>query len=149
MNVAELRGLEPFSDFDETELSRLAHCMQLQEFTPLYPLFHVGDPARSCFLLIKGEVTVELESEGVRQAVAVLGRGELIGLVAAIDGGTRSATCIAGPDGARIARLSYDDLERLLQQNDAMSCKLWSILLNKISQNLYEMELKWARTGGQ
>lgn len=145
MNVEELRGLECLEALDESELNRLVEHMQLQIFTPHYPLFRYGEQARSCFFVLEGDVSVELNLEGERQALAVIHRGELIGSVAAVDGGTRSASCIAGPQGVRIARLSFQELHELLQVGDGLSCKLWMMLLKRIGVDLYRTELQWSK----
>lgn len=63
----------------------------------LYPkhnvLFYQGDPARSVYLVIDGQVRVGLTNEdGKEVSLKLLGPGGLAGLTAMLDGGTQPAT---------------------------------------------------------
>jgi len=57
---------------------------------------HERAPGHRCFFLLSGDVEVRVGlPSGRQEPVGRLGEGSLFGQIAMLDGGTRSATCVA------------------------------------------------------
>ena len=77
-------------------------------------LFHEGESADAAYVLVSGRVRILVrEDEGWVAPIAEVGAGELIGELALLDDGTRSATVVAARDSV-VARLPRDDFESLV-----------------------------------
>lgn len=71
-------------------------------------LFQKGAPGDALYVLIEGEVEVCISTEGGRSVrMAALGPGAVIGEMAVLDGGARSADCTASRR-SRLLRISRD-----------------------------------------
>jgi CRP-like cAMP-binding protein len=135
----DLYALELFAGLDGSDERKLAGAMVERTLAPGAVLFAQGDPAESCFVVLEGEITVEIAVDGHRrEQVSVLGRGDLFGEVALLDRGARSATCIAGPDGARVAELPRADFDRLYNAGDAFAYRLMDVILDRLVHRLRE-----------
>jgi predicted acylesterase/phospholipase RssA/CRP-like cAMP-binding protein len=77
-------------------------------------LFHEGEAADAAYVLVSGRVRILVrDDEGWGAPIAEVGAGELIGELALLDDGTRSATVVAARDSV-LARLPRDDFESLV-----------------------------------
>ncbi|MBI1188403.1 MAG: cyclic nucleotide-binding domain-containing protein [Alphaproteobacteria bacterium] len=71
---------------------RLAATGAVQALEPRARLFSKGDEGDAMYVVLEGEVEVRISSEGGRDVrIAALGAGSVIGEMAALDGGPRSA----------------------------------------------------------
>jgi CRP/FNR family transcriptional regulator len=91
--VPLLSGLEP------SELERIAQVAIPRSFPKGARVFHEGDRTDACYVIRAGEVRVTREHpDGRAIALATLGPGELVGELAMLDGGVRSASVEALTD---------------------------------------------------
>ena len=90
-------------------------------------------------LMLSGEITVEtvLASRANPTTVTVLGPGSLIGEMALVDGGARSASCIASSD-VRCAVLTRDALEALIAEQPTIAAKLMTAVAQRLGERLRE-----------
>ena len=88
-------------------------------------------------LVLEGEITVEtLIARRVNPVtVTVLGPGSLIGEMALVDGGARSASCTASTDVA-CAVLTRDALEALTAEQPATAAKLMTAVAQRLAERL-------------
>lgn len=88
-------------------------------------------------LILDGEVTVEnvVANRSEPVVVSVLGPGHLIGEMALLDGGPRTATCTASTPVVG-AVLSREALRRLMSDEPAVGCKLLVAILYRMTQRL-------------
>lgn len=87
-----LKSVELFSTLSPPDADALAQLAQEEVFQKGQPVFREGNPGGKLYLVING--TVEVSKGGT--SLARLGRGEILGEIAAFDGGPRSATATAG-----------------------------------------------------
>lgn len=94
-------------------------------------------------LVLDGEVTVEnnIVTAHDSMVVSVLGPGSLIGDMGIIDGGPRSATCIAASDLA-LAVLTRDALTKLMEHQPAVAARLLLAMSKRIADHLRETNRK-------
>ena len=94
-------------------------------------------------LVLDGEVTVENTVAAAHDSmvVSVLGPGSLIGDMGIIDGGARSATCIAATDLA-LAVLTREAMTRLMDAHPAVAARLLMAMSKRIADHLRETNRK-------
>ena len=94
-------------------------------------------------LVLDGEVTVENSVAAAHDSmvVSVLGPGSLIGDMGIIDGGARSATCVASTDLA-LAVLTRAAMARLMDQSPAVAARLLMAMSKRIADHLRETNRK-------
>ena len=117
-----LPELKVFQGFTAAELDAIAKVLKPERLTPGSVLFREGDRATACFIVVEGRVRVSLERGGNPMQLAMLGRGELIGQMALLDGSRRSATCAAA-ETSLLLRLDRDEFELLFKSGAPFALK--------------------------
>lgn len=88
-----------FELMDDSERQSLAQMMDCREFKAGTVLFEYGDPGGEVFILRSGDVEVFVESqEGEKIVLGENERGDVIGELSFLDGGSRTATALARED---------------------------------------------------
>ncbi|HEU4801851.1 MAG TPA: Crp/Fnr family transcriptional regulator [Solirubrobacterales bacterium] len=126
--VPLLSGLEP------SELERIAQVAIPRSFPKGARVFHEGDRTDACYVIRAGEVRVTREHpDGRAIALATLGPGELVGELAMLDGGVRSASVEALTDVDLLA-VSAADMKGLLERNAEITAKLVIALTKRLRE---------------
>ena len=126
--VPLLSGLEP------SELERIAQVAIPRSFPKGARVFHEGDRTDACYVIRAGEVRVTREHpDGRAIALATLGAGELVGELAMLDGGVRSASVEALTDVDLLA-VSAADMKGLLERNAEITAKLVIALTKRLRE---------------
>ncbi|HET6830191.1 MAG TPA: Crp/Fnr family transcriptional regulator [Solirubrobacterales bacterium] len=122
------------SDLEQDELQRIAQVAIPRSFPKGARVFHEGDTSDACYVIRSGEVRVTREhSDGRAIALATLGPGELVGELAMIDGGVRSASVEALTDVDLLA-VSAADMRGLLERNAGITAKLVVALTKRLRE---------------
>jgi CRP-like cAMP-binding protein len=137
MNLEQALSAMPlFSEFEPGELAALERAMTVDRYENEHVFIREGDAGRSmdaAFILLEGEVEVrrEADSKGLSK---VLSPGDLFGLVALVDRGERTASCIArGPvRAASLARAAFD---HLLHSNASLGCKFQLVVAKQLARD--------------
>ena len=88
------------------------------------PLFLEGDDAHDVFVIVDGHVKIVLTAATGREVVlAVMGAGDLLGELSAIDRNPRSATAIA-LDSLTVAVIRIAEFHGFLDRSPAVSAEL-------------------------
>ena len=91
-------------------------------------LFHRGDIGSAMFVIVAGQVRIVLPGgEGREQVLRVFYPGEVLGELALLDGGRRTADAIAGTNGNLLV-IERRDLMPLLRADPALSLAVLTIL---------------------
>lgn len=91
-----LSSLPLFAGLAADELEEVAWLARPVSFSAGEEIFHQGDASREMYVIAKGRVRVRIRLAAEAQIEAtVLGPGELLGEMALLDGGVRSATAVA------------------------------------------------------
>ncbi|MCQ2374366.1 MAG: cyclic nucleotide-binding domain-containing protein [Salinivirgaceae bacterium] len=125
--VNTLRSIDIFNNFDSNSLQFLASNLTLKKIPCSTLIFSAGDKGDSMYILIDGKVSIH-HNEHV---FATLGRGQIMGEYALIDGGTRSTSATALTD-VLCFELSADKLESVLNAKPA----LWKLMLVPLVKRL-------------
>jgi CRP-like cAMP-binding protein len=94
--VEILRGTDLFGGLDDESLARLAAASRSRTYRRGQYIWYQGDPGGTLLVVCDGLVKVVLGSEAGEEAVLVtLGGCEVLGEIALLDGGPRSASVVA------------------------------------------------------
>jgi glutaminase len=124
----ELAGHRLTRGLDEPTLTALAEVLEPRPFGAGETLFAAGDPADAAFLLLSGEVTIEIEIDGLARRMATLTPGYSFGEFALADASVRPVTVRAETAGECLV-LSVAEFERLGEHNPALQAALLRNLL--------------------
>jgi glutaminase len=116
------RGLDP------AQLAALEAALVPLRFEEGERIFAVGDPADAAFLLLEGEVTLELEIAGTRRRLSTLTPGFSFGEFAFADASARPVSVRAETAGECLV-FSLDAFERMGEENPALQAALLRNLL--------------------
>lgn len=119
---AALPQLKVFAGFTAFELDAVAKVLKPQRLPAGGVLFREGDRATSCYIVVDGRVRVSLERGAKPKQLAMLGRGELIGQMALLDGSRRSATCTAA-EPTTVLQLERDEFDLLFRSGASFALK--------------------------
>lgn len=85
-----------FALMDEEEREALAQMMDCREFKAGQTLFEYGDHGAEIYIVRSGQVEIYVENtDGEKVILAKNERGDVIGEISFLDGGSRSATAVA------------------------------------------------------
>ncbi len=111
------------------ELERLGRVLRPRTFSAAEVLFAPGDPADEAYLLVAGEVTLEIElGDGTRRRLSTLQPGASFGELALAGVSVRPITVRAECEGECLV-LSAEDFERLGEEDPAVQAALLRNLL--------------------
>lgn len=134
-----LRSAEALAGLSEADARRIVAYMRLIKVSEGQVLTREGEAATNGFMLlvIDGEVTVEGITAGRAEPVvlSVLGPGHLIGETALLDGGPRTATCVATTPLIG-AGLSRNALRRLLTADPEVAARLLAAVGRRMAERL-------------
>ena len=92
-----LKSAELFSALSPADADALAALAQEEVFQKGQTVFRERDPGGKLYLILTGVIDIfKTDAGGAPLPLARLGRGEILGEIAAFDGGPRSATAVAG-----------------------------------------------------
>ena len=146
MDATRLAVLPIFESLDLRQRQSLAQAMTERSYLPGEAIFVQGDKAWSCFILIEGSVTVRGRAGEQRErTLATLGGGELFGEVALLDGGRRSASCVAGPEGAALAELARPEFDMIFNAGNQFAYRLMDLVAAQLVRRLRLASAQLAR----
>ncbi|MCG8420325.1 MAG: patatin-like phospholipase domain-containing protein [Proteobacteria bacterium] len=120
--TAVLFSTKLFADLDEATVESIAREFDEMEIAAGENLVRQGDPGDSLFVVQAGRLRVVLEGER-EQIVNQLGPGDLVGEMALILGGDRSAT-VQALERTRVLRLSRQRFDRLVETHPELMATL-------------------------
>lgn len=130
--VELLRSVPLFADLEEDELERFSRVAVPRSFPAGTRVFHEGDRSDACYIVREGSFRVTREhSDGRAITLATMGRGEVFGELAMLDGDLRSASAEALTDGELLA-LPAVDVKALLARHPEISVKLVAALVRRL-----------------
>ena len=92
-----------------------------------------GEPSDALYILISGRLVATREEEGGRIVrLGEIGRGEMIGEMSLLSGGTRMATVTALRD-SRLVRISNETFLRFMQVHPSVTRQFIQILLSRLT----------------
>jgi EAL domain-containing protein (putative c-di-GMP-specific phosphodiesterase class I) len=98
-------------------------------------VFREGDVGASAYIIDSGSVEIFVDKKNGKHVISTLGRGEIFGEMAIIDGSNRSASAVATED-TELVLISKDQLIERIKLADPTVSFLVTILLNRVRSSL-------------
>lgn len=111
----ELAGLPNLQECSKDDLRALAEAGQVVTLPDGWAFVQEGTPGDAAYILLAGEANVLIG----RTIIATLGAGAIIGEIAYLEGGQRTAT-VATHGRVRALRLDFDKLDVLMRKSSAL-----------------------------
>lgn len=123
-----------FSDLSDGELERIASVAVPRSYPKGVRVFHEGDTSDACYIVREGDLRVTREhSDGRAIALATLGRGDIFGELAMLDGGSRSAS-VETLSECELVGLPASDLRRVIATHGDLAAKLIVALTRRLRE---------------
>jgi CRP/FNR family transcriptional regulator, cyclic AMP receptor protein len=123
-----------FSELSRSELEQISSVAVPRSFPKGVRVFHEGDTSDACYIVREGDLRVTREhSDGRAIALATLGRGDIFGELAMLDGEARSASVEALSDCELLA-LPASDVRQLLRGSSEITVKLVIALTRRLRE---------------
>jgi uncharacterized membrane protein len=127
-DIAMIAEVPIFELLDDTEREALAQMMDCSEFRAGTALFEYGDPGGEIFILLSGEVEVFVENhEGEKIVLAENERGDVVGELSFLDGGSRTATALARDDTQTLS-MNRDRLLEFIEKHPHAAIDLLTVV---------------------
>jgi CRP/FNR family cyclic AMP-dependent transcriptional regulator len=123
-----------FSELSRAELEQISSVAVPRSFPKGVRVFHEGDTSDACYIVRQGDLRVTREhSDGRAIALATLGRGDIFGELAMLDGGSRSASVETLSDSELLA-LPASDVRRVIAGHGDIAAKLIVALTRRVRE---------------
>ena len=132
---AFLPVLPLFRRYGAAELAEFAAAAQVMELSRGQPLFRHGDPAETCYVVVRGalEITGARNRQGHR--IGVLGPGRLCGILAMIEGAPHSMSA-AARENSVLLEIGKDAFTRLFKGDDRLAARFQEVVNQELLQSL-------------
>jgi predicted acylesterase/phospholipase RssA/CRP-like cAMP-binding protein len=139
--IQRLKEVEVFSNLQEDIHREIAHHIQTFELAPNEVLVRQGDDAKNLYFLLSGRLSVILKDQsGSEQVVADLPAGSIIGEIAIVVGGKRSAT-VVGAEASTLGVLSAAALTRLMNRHPEVMSNVVSMASRRLREGQLALHL--------
>ncbi len=130
--VLALRSTEIFRELAPENLVSLAEASQAQTVSAGTILCREGDEGNEVFIVLHGDVQFFKDEQGQDKFLGREGSGALIGEMAVLDPGPRSATVVAGEHGVEVLRLDGAAFRKALEQHPSIADSVIRTLTKRI-----------------
>jgi CRP-like cAMP-binding protein len=130
-----LRRVPLLSSLPDEKLSALARRLRTQRYKEQQEILSADDHTTDVFFVFSGRVEVRNYSENGREFVySVIGKGEVFGEFAAIDGRPRAASVVALEESL-VCRMSSAEFLSVLSSNFDTALKLMRLLITSCARS--------------
>jgi CRP/FNR family transcriptional regulator, cyclic AMP receptor protein len=137
---AVLKNHYLFSKLSAKHIDRLANCIVGKSVPRATSIFVKGDPGSSLFAVFKGAVKITVPSvDGHDAMLNLIGKGEIFGEMALLDGQPRSADAVAITD-CELFVIERRDFLPLMREEPDIALKLIEILCARLRQTTEQAE---------
>jgi CRP-like cAMP-binding protein len=136
------------TECEPEELSAIVARAQVRSFKPGQPVMTQGDPGDTLHIVMKGLARVSMVSANGREIVLDYAEaGHVLGEIAFLDGGERTATveAIEPVETLCLSRKAFDDI---LQDYSGLAMRLLKAMARRLRQNNAVIEADRAYTSG-
>jgi CRP-like cAMP-binding protein len=135
MLADRLASVGLFQGLDDASRGALAAQLSLVDLTPGEILFRQGDGADSVFVVLDGRLAVHVGQDGEsEQLLAELRAGDVVGEVALVAGGERSAT-VRVTEHSTLAELPVATLNDLLESFPEIAARLVDLVSRRLRRS--------------
>lgn len=117
----------------DEELERLIPYLSERRFAPRQTLFAAGDPVDLVYLILRGRVKVfQVAENGKEIIVEIAGRGSIVGDMAIVENGERTATARALEDAVAVS-ISWSDFSHLVQRSPRLAFAMAELMARRLA----------------
>jgi len=128
-----LKGVELFRDLSEEQLTQISKISKKETHSKGEAICKQGDPGDAMYVISSGQVEINVrDNNGNTYSALYLGAGQLVGEMALVDEGTRSASVIGVEDQTVVYSIPNDKFTALCVSNTAIGY----IMMRNIAQDL-------------
>lgn len=131
--VSALRESALFGRIDDGRLKLIALTGETLRFRAGETLFERGDDGEAAFVIVSGRAEVRIPTDAGARTIAVLGRGELFGEIAALCERPRTASVIAAEELV-VLRIDRATLRRLLAEFGDLALELIRMMAGRLEK---------------
>lgn len=131
--VAMLDRFAPFKALPSVVKFALARQLEVLDVLEVTPIFAEGEPNQGAYFIVEGEVSVGRNGK----TLANLPAGSMFGVVACIDSGARSASCVTtGP--ATLFKMTDRDFDQLFASGHRFAFQMVDLVARQLVQHVRE-----------
>ena len=112
-----LRRVQLFADLNQSELDQLAAICTPLDVQNREVIIQQNTTGTEMYIVAKGEVEVYIQGLNNARSLVLLGEGQVVGEMALIDQGYRSASVRATKNGASLYKIERDAFYKLCNAN--------------------------------
>lgn len=117
----------------DDELDRLIPMLTERNFKPRQLLFSAGDPAERVYLLLRGRVKIFQVAENGKEIILdVVGKGDVVGDMAVVADGERTASAQAIDDTVAVS-ITWEDFGHLVQQSPRLAVAMMELMAHRLA----------------
>jgi CRP-like cAMP-binding protein len=132
-----LKQVELFQGLSAVQLEKIVAIGTQQHFTEDAIIFQQGSAGDALYVIVDGQVEIRFQqADGGSRTALYMGVGQLVGEMALLDQGPRSATVAAVGGQASLIHISSDAFMQLCQQDTAIGFTLMRNLAMDMSFKL-------------
>lgn len=136
-----LHGVELFNGLMEAELDKICQISTHKEVHKGYAIAAQDEQGDDLFIITQGMVEVSISLGDKEKVVVNLGVGQIIGEMALVDGGRRSANVKAISEPTHLEVIKRTDFDALCEQNTHLGYVVMRNLANDLSFKLRHRNL--------
>ncbi len=130
-----LKTVPFFNELSNWQLKKVSEIVFERSYDAHELIFEQGQPGAALFLIVAGEVTVEIIKDSLVIPLATLEKGSFFGEMALLDEAPRSASA-RSVDGTKTLALYRNDLNRLIHTDPATACHIYRALARIVGDRL-------------
>jgi len=128
-----LKGVELFRDLSEDQLDQISKISKKEAYSKGDIICKQGDPGDAMYVISSGQVEINVsDNKGNAYSALYLGAGQLVGEMALVDEGTRSASVIGVEDETVVYNIPNNKFTALCVADTAIGY----IMMRNIAQDL-------------
>jgi CRP/FNR family transcriptional regulator, cyclic AMP receptor protein len=137
---ALLKSTDLFAKLSARHIERLAACVVSKSAPPGTTLCAKGEPGSSLFVICRGTVKISSPSvDGHDALFNLIGKGDIVGEIALLDGGTRSTDAVAITD-CELFVIERRDFLPLMREEPEIALRMIEILCAKVRRTTEQAE---------
>jgi CRP-like cAMP-binding protein len=130
-----LAHLPFFEGFDQNETTEILSVSSVLELRRGHAVFNFGQPSTACFIVVRGAVEIRAQHARRERRIAVLGPGQLLGYMSALERGTHGSDAVAREQTV-LLEIPGKDFERLYFGSSPTSTKLHRVIQKSLLSSL-------------
>ena len=130
-----LPHLPLFEGFDASEIAEIVSASSVLELPRGHTVFKFGQPSTACFIVVRGAVEIHAQHAKRERRIAVLGPGQLVGYMSALEKGVHGSDAIVR-EQALLLEIPSQDFEKLYFGSSPASTRLHRVIQKSLLYSL-------------